>query len=141
MPHTTPRFTEAEMTAALELSGGFLYMAARRLGTSSRTVLRYLKRYPALRTLVDQRKGERVDTIEGVLWNKAMAGEPWAVIFFLKTQGKDRGYTERHEIAREFKEMSDAELLDFIKARTATLSSSPSDSGTTPPPDRDPTLH
>ena len=41
-----------------------------------------------------------LDLTEGVLFTKIMAGEPWAVCFFLKTQAKDRGYVERVEHER-----------------------------------------
>ena len=35
---------------------------------------------------------------EAALYRAIIAGEPWAVKFQLATKGKDRGYTERHEV-------------------------------------------
>ena len=32
------------------------------------------------------------------MWDLVLAGNLGAIIFFLKTQGKERGYTERQEI-------------------------------------------
>jgi hypothetical protein len=40
-----------------------------------------------------------IDNVESVLYSKALAGEAWAVCFFLKTQAKHRGYVERQELA------------------------------------------
>ncbi|PKM70616.1 MAG: PBSX family phage terminase large subunit, partial [Firmicutes bacterium HGW-Firmicutes-18] len=40
-----------------------------------------------------------VDNVESVLYNKALEGDTTSVIFFLKTQGKGRGYVERQEVA------------------------------------------
>ena len=84
-------------------------MAGRILKCHAKTVQKYAAKYPALREYVEQRRGERVDMIEGVLYQKAAAGEIAAVIFFLKTQGKDRGYTERQEVTGE-----DGKPLRFI---------------------------
>ena len=38
-----------------------------------------------------------IDNVESKLYQKALEGEGWAVCFFLKTQGKRRGYIERQE--------------------------------------------
>lgn len=40
----------------------------------------------------------RLDIAESALDKAVEAGEAWAVCFFLKTRGKARGYTERHEV-------------------------------------------
>lgn len=118
MPKPTPAYTVEQMREALEKSEGLYYLAARYLKCHAKTVEKYVKRHAALKELVHQKKGERIDTVEDVLWDKAKRGEPWAVIFFLKTQGRSRGYTERYEFSHEFKGMSDADLLKFIAERT-----------------------
>jgi hypothetical protein len=47
-----------------------------------------------------------------------LAGEPWAVCFYLKCQAKDRGYIERTEhVGRS----SDPELDEAINAEIARL--------------------
>jgi hypothetical protein len=105
----TPKYTETEVAAALEQAGGFYYLAARILKCHAKTIEVYARRYPKLKEMVMQRRGERHDSIEGVLYTKAAAGEPWAVCFYLKTQCKDRGYTERQELTGE-----DGKPLRFI---------------------------
>jgi hypothetical protein len=49
------------------------------------------------------------DDAESALYKAALAGEAWAVCFFLKTQAKDRGYVERvqHRVGGD----SDAPLI------------------------------
>jgi hypothetical protein len=47
-----------------------------------------------------------LDNVESALYTAALAGEAWAVCFFLKTQGKARGYVERSR---------DEELLDMLR--------------------------
>jgi len=43
-----------------------------------------------------------LDNAESVLYKAVLNGEAWAVCFFLKCQGKSRGYIERQEtVAKE----------------------------------------
>ena len=46
-----------------------------------------------------------------------------SIIFFLKTQGKGRGYVERSQVetknVTQFSEMSDDELNEFIESNTS----------------------
>lgn len=97
MGNKKPTFTQDRIFTALKNNNGRRYLAARELGCHTKTIERAAKKYAEIQELLKQYRGERVDTIEDVLWKKAAAGEPWAVCFFLKTQAKDRGYTERYE--------------------------------------------
>src|SRR5262245_6648578 len=92
------RYTRAEVLEALLACNGLLYLAADRLGCGSNTVINYMRRYPSLRRLVLEKRGRRVDVGEAALDRAVLAGEPWAVQFLLRTQGKDRGYVERSEV-------------------------------------------
>ena len=42
--------------------------------------------------MVTNERGLRVDRVELRLEDAALAGEPWAVIYYLNTQARDRGY-------------------------------------------------
>jgi hypothetical protein len=142
MPKNSPAFTVEQMRDALEAADGRYYLAARALGCHSSTVQRYASQHAILREIVLQKRGERVDSAEGILWQKVQEGAPWAVIFFLKTQGRDRGYTERYDFSHEFKELNDEELASWIKARTGADGSSTKGSGTPGDEDPDePTVH
>ncbi len=91
------RYTRDQVQKALVDCNGLLYMAAKKLGCTSGTVINYMHRYPTIKEVVDERRGERVDIGEAQLDKAVLAGEAWAVQFLLKTQGKDRGYVEKSE--------------------------------------------
>ncbi len=93
-----PRFTTKQVGKALVNSDGFVYLAAQALKCHANTVFNYLKRDEDLKAIVAQKRGEMVDTAERQLRKAILAGESWAICFFLKTQAKDRGYTERNEV-------------------------------------------
>ena len=92
-----PTYTNVQIGDALKDTKGMLYLAAKKLGCSPDTVRNRLKKTEALRNLQEALRGETTDTAELKLYTAILAGEPWAVQFYLKTQAKDRGYTERTE--------------------------------------------
>ena len=47
---------------------------------------------------VESSREKMIDNVESALYQQALAGNTTAMIFFLKTQGKKRGYVERSEI-------------------------------------------
>lgn len=93
------RYTAAEVVQALNVNKGMVYLAAKSLGCSHVTVYNYAKRYRSVQKAIDANRGEVVDVAELKLYDAILAGEHWAVAFALRTIGKHRGYTERHEIA------------------------------------------
>ena len=94
------RYTREQVEQALQECRGLLFLAAEKLGCQSKTVIAYMHRYPVLYQIVQELRGRRVDLGEAVLDKAVMAGEPWAVMFLLRTQGKDRGYVDRVEVIR-----------------------------------------
>jgi len=92
-----PHYTAAQMIAALQATKGMAYLAAKRLGCSHDTVLRYCQRYPTVQAAKDAERGEMIDTAELKLWTSIQNGEAWGITLALKTLGKDRGYVERTE--------------------------------------------
>ena len=97
MASPKPAFTQVQVIDALKQTNGLQYLAARMLGCHEKTIERMAKRHPAIAEIIKQRRGERVDIAEGMLWKAVEKGEPWAIVFFLKTQAKGRGYSERVE--------------------------------------------
>lgn len=92
------KHTPEEVARVLRETEGMVYLAADRLGVAASTVYRYADRHPAVREAIDHQKGKRLDTAESKLWAAVKKGQAWAVCFFLKTQGKARGYTEKTEV-------------------------------------------
>ena len=100
--------TKREQTAqriikAVKESKGLLTVAAARAGIGYRTILRYSNEFPTVKKAVIEAKEELIDLTESKLYNAIEEGNMTAIIFFLKTQAKDRGYIEKSEIAGEVK--------------------------------------
>jgi len=93
----TNRYTVAQVEQALTEARGMVFLAAKRLGCSPTTLKRYCTLYPRLEAVKVQARGVMVDEAELRLLHAIRRDEAWAIAFCLKTVGKDRGYTERHE--------------------------------------------
>lgn len=93
-----PRFTPDQVADALKETRGMVYLAAKRLGCSHVTVQNYANRYAMVREALQTQRGQLIDTAELKLWHAVTEGESWAVLFALRTIGKDRGYVERQEV-------------------------------------------
>lgn len=71
---------------------------ARHLGVSRTAILKFVAKYPTLTQELKDARESMKDHAESALYKAIDTGEAWAVCFFLKTQGKDRGYVERQEL-------------------------------------------
>lgn len=92
-----PRYRTEQIATALTECKGMVYVAARRLGCSPNTIKKRLEEVPTLREHLEAEHGLMGDTAELKLFQAIQSGEAWAIQFFLKTQGKGRGYVERTE--------------------------------------------
>ena len=86
------------MAAACEGTGGIKALVARKLDCSRSTVVNYAKRYARVRQALEDAKQARIDLAEGQHTRLIVSGYWPAIKYLLETQGRDRGYTERHEI-------------------------------------------
>ena len=91
--------TAEKIIKALKETNGLLTMAAIKAGVSYTTVKRYAAEFPSVRDAVQDAKEAMLDFAEGKLYTKIKAGDNIAILFYLKTQGKARGYIERQEFA------------------------------------------
>lgn len=92
------RLKLADLKTAISDYNGNLTSVAAHFGCSRPTIYKRIKEDPEIAASVDDARESMIDVVENVLYDKAKAGEAWAVCFFLKTQGKRRGYIERQEI-------------------------------------------
>jgi len=97
--HRARRFTEQQIAEAVEKAGGILTSAARKLGCAPGTIYDYLKRFPALGDVVTDAREGTLDLAESKLIEQIKKDNLTAIIFFLKTQGRSRGYSDRPEDA------------------------------------------
>lgn len=95
------RFTAAQVIAAVQHTRGMLTLAAERLGCSDETIYNYARRYPSIAEAIKRERERTTDLAELRLYNAINDGEAWAIQFYLKTQGRTRGYVERQDIRVE----------------------------------------
>jgi hypothetical protein len=79
-------------------SFGNLTAIGKRLGVHRNTVLGYSQRWKTVADAIEQEKELRKDFVEDKMLKRVMEGSDTMIIFFAKTQMKDRGYVERQEI-------------------------------------------
>ncbi len=82
---------------ALEENRGMVYLAARSINCTAKTIYNYRAKHPEIQEMIDAQRGAFLDQTECALEEAVMRGEGWAVCFTLKCLGKDRGYVERSE--------------------------------------------
>lgn len=94
----TPRFRKRHVEEALRKAGGIKSLAAQILGCAPNTITNYMRRHPELGGIQDEITEENLDIAEAKLLTKIRSGNLTAVIFYLKTKGRARGYVERAEV-------------------------------------------
>ena len=102
------RFTPDQVVTAIQATKGLISQAATHLHCDRGTIYDYMKRYPEIRDALKDEREAMTDVAELALYSRIIAGEGWAICFYLKTQGKGRGYVERHEVTGK-----DGEALEF----------------------------
>ena len=92
------RLPVAKVAEALRAARGLQRFAAQKLGCHRHTVASMIRKYPELAQIVDEEREGVLDTAEAKLLEAIGRGEMTAILFYLKCQGKRRGYVERTEI-------------------------------------------
>jgi hypothetical protein len=88
-----------DMLTALEKSLGIVTSACKVVGIDRVTHYRWLKEDEEYRNAVEEIDNVSLDFAESKLHSRINEGSDTAIIFYLKTKGKKRGYVERQEIA------------------------------------------
>lgn len=97
---TTVKVTRLVLTAelvavAIYEARGMLSVAARKLGTSVRVVNGFVDKHEICQVAAMEANEMLLDFVEAKLFQKIKAGDIASIIFFLRTKGKGRGYTEK----------------------------------------------
>ena len=88
------RFSARQVIEALHETKGMVSYAAKRLQCDIYTVKNYYKRYQSVDAARYKARTELLDLAELKLWAAIQQGESWAVMFALRSIGRDRGYGE-----------------------------------------------
>ena len=87
-----------QLLQALTKSLGIVSTACASVGMSRTTYYKYYNEDKDFKTLVDDISDVAIDFAESKLFDLMREGNPTAIIFYLKTKGKKRGYVEKQEI-------------------------------------------
>ena len=77
---------------------GNIAAVARALGVRRQSVDYHVAQSESLQKILAEERETMLDNAESVLYSKVLSGDMTALIFFLKTQGKGRGYSEKFSI-------------------------------------------
>lgn len=91
-------FSAEQVIDAVPGTAGFPVAIAKRLDCSAQTIRDYAKRYPTVAEAIKNERENTTDFVENALLQAIKDGNVTAMIFYLKTQAKDRGYVERQEV-------------------------------------------
>lgn len=96
-----PKFKVEHVEEALRASGGVVSDAAQKVAEaygscSPASVRNYIHRHKSLQHVVEEVIESNLDAAESALLKAIAQGNMTAVIFYLKTKGRGRGYVERY---------------------------------------------
>lgn len=97
MKQDTKDTIKKELLEALERSMGVVKVACDKTGHSRNTYYKYYNDDEDFKTQVNNIKEGCIDFAEAALLKQIKGGNAISTIFYLKTQGKKRGYVEKHE--------------------------------------------
>ena len=106
------------VAAAYKSNAGNLALTAEALGIDRSTLWEWRKKYPELEKKLSDYDESLGDLAESKLMMAINEGNLTAIIFYLKTKHKNRGYIEGQEIratVAAVKDISQEEAAEFIK--------------------------
>ncbi len=90
--------TTAQAAQAIKQAHGFVSHAAKALGISRVQLYRIINAHPTVKEALEDAREEMKDFAESKIYQKIKDGDTTMLIFYAKTQMKDRGYVERQEV-------------------------------------------
>lgn len=105
---------KAKLLEYLRETSGIVAYACEKAGISRVTYYNWYKEDPEFALKADDIQELQIDFAEASLLKKIKNEDTTAIIFYLKTKGKDRGYSERREITGvDGKAIQISKELDF----------------------------
>jgi hypothetical protein len=89
---------KAKLLDCLRETSGIVAYACEKAGISRVTYYNWCKEDPEFKRKAEDIQELQIDVAEAALLKKIKNEDTTAIIFYLKTKGKNRGYSERHEI-------------------------------------------
>jgi len=95
---TGDHYPPAVFIKALKNTGGVLKNVAEVIGCARSTVYEAAKRHPEVEAVLQEEREKLKDLAEERLIEQIQQGNMTAIIWYMKTQMKDRGYVEKQEV-------------------------------------------
>ena len=107
------KVTVAEIEPVIEKYRGNVSAIARHFQVSRSTIQNRMNEAVTLKQAMQDARESLLDDAESELYRQAQSGNTTALIFLLKTQGKNRGYTERQEITGANGDSLKVKFIDY----------------------------
>lgn len=119
------KLRKKHLLEAMEKTAGVVQAACAMAKVSRETYYKYLREDEEFRKVVERLKDVGLDHAEYELFKLIKKGNVAAIIFYLKTQGKKRGYVERQEVTGKdgrnlYADMSEEEIEKEIEKIQST---------------------
>lgn len=98
MAASSKGYTKPKVLTAISGSGGVVTTIAKRLGCTWYTAQQLIQKWDETKEAYDAEKEQLLDLAESTMLQAIKNGDISAAKWYLSTQGKWRGYSERHEI-------------------------------------------
>lgn len=82
--------------------GGNITMVAKAMKCARQSITRLVNTNPDIKAILEEAREITVDDIEDTFLKRAKSGDTTALIFFLKTRGRERGYDQDYRGATDF---------------------------------------
>lgn len=92
------KVSKRRVLAAITKQRGLVTKIAEQCQVHPATIYDYIKSDPEIAKALEDAREHATDHVESKLFDQIEQGNITAIIFYLKTQGKRRGYVERLEI-------------------------------------------
>jgi hypothetical protein len=90
------KITNNKLIEALEKTGGYVSQAAKMLKVTPAAIYHRIDNNPEVKQVWTDIKDMKLDLAESKVIRAINNNEAWAICFYLKCQGKHRGWIERH---------------------------------------------
>lgn len=107
------RQTKKELVEAMNKSLGVVTQACKIAGVSRKTFYTHYNSDPDFKKACDEAQEIAIDFVESKLFKQVEIGDTTAIIFYLKTKGKKRGYIQTTEHINKNHSIDD--VLDELK--------------------------
>ncbi len=117
------RIRKRAMINAMKSTLGNVTASADVVGIDRSLHYKWMKSDEKYRNMIKENLERSIDFVEAALFKRIQAGDTTAIIFYLKTKGKHRGYIETYQNLNakieksDLERKTDAELLEIINRK------------------------